>query len=59
MAVLASVVANSQRGKGRMSTPSDFLPKWDGKRHVMTPEEMFAAAMQANVAMGGTAHNRT
>lgn len=53
MSVLASVVANSQRTKGRALTPKDFLPAWDGRQR-MTPEEMFAAVSQVNTAFGGT-----
>jgi hypothetical protein len=54
MAILAAVITNSQRGKGqRIMTPADFLPAWDGKRRTMSPEEMFAAAMKANAALGG------
>lgn len=53
MSVLASVVANSQRSKGRPLTPKDFLPAWDGKQR-MSAEDMFAAVSQANTALGGT-----
>ncbi|MGW1221466.1 phage tail assembly protein T [Streptomyces californicus] len=52
MAILAAVIANSQRTKGRMLTPADFLPSWEGKRK-LTPEELFAKAMAANTALGG------
>lgn len=51
-AIIAATVANSQR-KGRPLQPKDFIPKWD-KPAAMTPEEMWAAAMQANAALGGT-----
>ncbi|MBI0294508.1 DUF4035 domain-containing protein [Streptomyces sp. PRKS01-29] len=52
-AIIASTVANSQRSKGRALLPKDFIPKWDRPR-AMTPEEMWAAAMQANASLGGT-----
>ncbi|WP_431772178.1 phage tail assembly protein T [Streptomyces cucumeris] len=52
-AIVAATVANSQRTKGRPLQPKDFIPKWD-KPKAMTPEEMWAAAMQANAALGGT-----
>ncbi|MCM2580442.1 hypothetical protein M1E25_24420 [Streptomyces sp. MTZ3.1] len=48
-------MANSQRGKGQKAMrPDDFIPAWDGGKRVMSPEEMFAAAVKATTAMGGT-----
>lgn len=58
MAILCATIYNSQRSKGRMWTPADFLPQWGGKRK-LTPEELFAKAVQANTAMGGTVHVTT
>lgn len=52
-AIIAATVANAQRSKGRALLPKDFIPKWD-KPKAMTPEEMWAAAMQANASLGGT-----
>ena len=53
--IIAATVANSQRGKGQKALrPDDFIPAWDGGRRTMTPEEMFAAAVKATTAMGGT-----
>ncbi|MDT3395431.1 hypothetical protein RKE29_01990 [Streptomyces sp. B1866] len=52
-AIVAATVANAQRARGRALRPEDFLPVWD-KPRAMTPEEMWAAAMQANAALGGT-----
>lgn len=28
MAILASTIANVNRGKGRRASPADFLPRW-------------------------------
>lgn len=53
MAVLAAVIANSQRARGRMLTPADFLPAWEGKRK-LTPEELFQKVTHANTALGGS-----
>lgn len=57
MAILASVVMNSQRTKGRMFAPADFLPKWEGKR-TLTPEELFQKVAQTNQALGGSVRTR-
>ncbi|MER7874826.1 hypothetical protein ABTY63_14885 [Streptomyces solisilvae] len=57
-AIIAATVANSQRSKGRALLPKDFIPKWD-KPRAMTPEEMWAAAMQANASLGGTVATTT
>jgi hypothetical protein len=54
MAVLASVIANTARGKrGRTARPKDFLPKWDTDRR-MDWREMLAAVKQINRRMGGS-----
>lgn len=58
MAILAAVVANSQRAKGRMLTPADFLPAWEGKRK-LSPEELFQKVTQANTALGGSVASTT
>jgi hypothetical protein len=55
MAVIAATVSNSNRGKGRKSKITDFLPKWDrnaGRRH-MDWTEMLAAVKTMNRSMGG------
>ncbi|MFH8369201.1 hypothetical protein [Streptomyces sp. NPDC018031] len=52
-AIIAATVANSQRSRGRRAEPADFLPRW-GRPRVMTPEAMWAAAVQATTALGGT-----
>lgn len=57
MAILAAVVMNSQRTKGRMFVPADFLPAWEGKR-TLTPEELFAKVVQANTGLGGSVRTR-
>ncbi|WP_228979721.1 hypothetical protein [Streptomyces sp. DH12] len=49
-AIIAAAVVNMQRK--RPLPISDFLPRWD--RAPKTPEQLFQAAMAANVAMGGT-----
>ncbi|MDX3235649.1 hypothetical protein PV392_08110 [Streptomyces sp. ME03-5709C] len=53
MSILASVIANTNRGKGRKAKPADFLPKWDRSRR-MDWQEMLAAVRGINRQMGGT-----
>ncbi|MEU5394512.1 phage tail assembly protein T [Streptomyces tibetensis] len=54
MAMLASVIANANRGKGsRVMKPADFLPKWDrGARQDW--RQMLAAVKGINQRLGGT-----
>jgi hypothetical protein len=52
-AIVAATIANVQRGKGqRTLAPIDFVPVWDKRKK--TPEELWAAAMAANSALGGS-----
>lgn len=52
MAVLASVVANANRAKGKKAVPKDFMPEWDrGERQSW--QSMLAAVKQFNRALGG------
>lgn len=44
-AIVAAVVANANRSKGRALTPNDFVPVWD--KRPKTPEELWKAAMAA------------
>ncbi|WP_017599196.1 phage tail assembly protein T [Nocardiopsis lucentensis] len=53
VALLASVIANANRGKGgRKAKPTDFLPDWDHDRGTSW-EEQLAAVRDANRALGG------
>ncbi|WP_435107789.1 phage tail assembly protein T [Nocardiopsis synnemataformans] len=51
-ALLAAVVSNANRGKGRKAKPKDFLPDWDRERGTSW-EEQLAAVRDANRALGG------
>ncbi|MGI5347043.1 phage tail assembly protein T [Streptomyces sp. CA-250714] len=48
--VISATVANSQSTHAR-AKPADFMPDWDKRKK--TPEELWAAAMKANAALGG------
>ncbi|MGP3686535.1 phage tail assembly protein T [Streptomyces sp. IBSNAI002] len=59
-ALVSAAVINSQRAKGkRPVNPIAFLPRWDTERVRKTPEELFRAAMAANVALGGSLRRTT
>ncbi|MFJ4987891.1 hypothetical protein ACIP9H_29320 [Streptomyces sp. NPDC088732] len=58
MSVLAAVISNANRGKGRKARPSDFLPKWDRNKR-MDWQDMLAAVRGINAQMGGTDTTKT
>lgn len=52
-AIVASTVANVNRGKGQNAlSPSDFLPVFEKKKE-QTPEDMLSLAVMLNTAYGG------
>uniref|UniRef100_A0AAU2A217 DUF4035 domain-containing protein n=1 Tax=Streptomyces sp. NBC_00093 TaxID=2975649 RepID=A0AAU2A217_9ACTN len=53
-ATIAATVANANRGKGRRSKVSDFLPPYGTQRK--SPQEMLAAIRGINRSMGGAEH---
>lgn len=54
MAMLASVIANANRGKGsRVMKPADFLPKWD-RGAQQDWRQMLAAVKGINKRLGGS-----
>jgi len=53
MAILAAVVANGNRGKGRKVKPKDLLPKWDQTKQAMGWQDMLAAVKTLNRSLGG------
>jgi len=54
MGVLAAVIANSHRSKGRKFKPEDFMPQQPVKKGVkMTPDEMKEELKRITIAMGG------
>jgi len=57
VAMLASVVANANRAKGRKAKPKDFLPQWDRRRE-QSWQEQLAAVKQINKALHGTTKRR-
>lgn len=52
VALLAAVIANANRAKGRKAKPKDFLPQWDRDKE-MSWEEQLAAIRDVNRALGG------
>ena len=42
IALLASIVANANRGKGKKFSLQDFMPNWEKAGEQQTPEQMFA-----------------
>lgn len=59
VALLAAVVANANRGKGRAAKPADFMPKWDqrqaaGTSGEQTGDDHLRMIRGLNRAMGGT-----
>lgn len=57
VAMLASVVANANRAKGRKARPKDYLPQWDRRRE-QSWQEQLAAVKQINKALHGTTKRR-
>jgi hypothetical protein len=58
-AMLASVIANVNRGKGQRPYQAEqFMPKWERRRTVkneaMSSEDMLRAVKRAHKAMGGS-----
>lgn len=54
MAMLASVIANANRGKGsRVMKPDDFLPKWD-RGAQQDWRQMLATVKGINRRLGGS-----
>ena len=54
MAMLASVIANANRGKGsRVMKPADFLPKWD-RGAQQDWRQMLATVKGINKRLGGS-----
>jgi len=52
--VLAAVIANSHRSKGRKFKPEDFMPQYrKEKGKEMTPDEMKEELKRITIAMGG------
>lgn len=51
-ALLAAVIANANRAKGRKAKPKDFLPEWDPDKGT-TWEEQLDAIRDINRALGG------
>jgi len=49
--IVAATVANAASDRPR-AKPADFMPEW-GKRK-KTPQEMWAAVVQANANLGGS-----
>lgn len=56
VAMLASVVANANRAKGRKVRPKDYLPQWD--RKAQSWQEQLAAVKQINTALHGRTTKR-
>ncbi|MCD0450763.1 DUF4035 domain-containing protein [Actinocorallia sp. API 0066] len=55
-ALVASVIANANRGKGRRFTPADFMPAWD--RQPQSLHEQIAAIKAHHRRLGGTTNAR-
>jgi hypothetical protein len=59
MAILASALVNCWTGKGRKTTPADFLPDFYGPPATFTPkkrqspQEMLAVLRRGTAAVGG------
>ena len=52
-ALICSVIANVNRGKGKSYTPFDFMPKEKEKKKVMNINEMVEILKQITAANGG------
>lgn len=52
-ALICSVIANVNRGKGKVYTPADFMPKEQKKKKAMTMQDMISVLKQVTAAQGG------
>lgn len=52
-ALICSVIANVNRGKGKPFQPSDFMPKEKEKTRKMTTEEMVEILREITLKAGG------
>ncbi len=52
-AMIACIVANANRAKGRKFTLQDFLPDWEKAGERQTPEQHMAAIDRALAIAGG------
>ena len=52
-ALICSVIANVNRGKGKAYTPADFMPKENKKKKQMSLNEMVDILKQITAANGG------
>ena len=60
--IVASVIANTQRGKGKAFTPQDFMPQFEApkrKKKKQTPQEMQSILRLFTVASGGTINGKS
>lgn len=55
-ALICSVIANVNRGKGKAFTPSDFMPKEKVKKKVMSIIDMIDVLKQVTLVSGGEVH---
>ena len=55
-ALICSVIANVNRGKGKAFTPSDFMPKEKSKNKKMSVVDMIDVLKQVTLANGGEVH---
>jgi hypothetical protein len=56
-ALIATTIANANRGKGRKFKISDFLIQYDRLGQQKSPEQMIEALKSINAAMGGVEVN--
>ena len=52
-ALICSVIANVNRGKGRPFSPADFMPKEERKKKVMSIDEMLESLKVITIVNGG------
>ncbi|MFJ6659716.1 DUF4035 domain-containing protein [Streptomyces sp. NPDC091377] len=58
-ALIASVIAGVNRGRGRAPKIEDFVIRWDRTKVKKSPAELFQMARMANAALGGRFNSTT
>ena len=52
-ALICSVIANVNRGKGKAYSPADFMPKEQKQKQKMSMQDMISVLRQVTAAQGG------